>query len=113
MNLEELIRGAFESIPTLREVEEAAVAEGVSTEELLIRFSRVVAERYLAGVYPYGPADKAMNNIFAVAHRDGNGFPDFAWDVYLAFDEGEFVRPGLPEDQQGEPLTRKLLQAAL
>src|SRR5678816_3101867 len=82
MNLEQLIQGPFEGIPMLRDIEDAAFAEGVSTEELLNRFSRVVADRYLRGVYDYGSADKAMNNIFAVAHRDGNGLPLFAWDVY-------------------------------
>ena len=35
--------------------------------------------------------------------------PRFAWRVFSAFDAGEFVRPGVPEDQQGEASTRALL----
>lgn len=55
-----------------------------------------------------------MNHLFAWATAvAGRGLPDFASKVFGAFDAGEIVRPGAPEDQQGEALTRTLLSACL
>ena len=52
----------------------------------------------------------AMNNLFAWATAvPGAGLPEFAWKVFGAFDAGEFVRPGTPEDEQGEAVTQTLL----
>lgn len=110
MDLDRLIEVAFARTPTSAEIEEVANSERIPMEEALDRFARRVAERYLDGVYSFGDSDMAMNNLFAWSTAViGSGLPKFAWKVFGAFDAGEFMRPGAPEDQQGEALTRKLL----
>jgi hypothetical protein len=114
MDLDRLIEVAFARTPTSAEIEEAANSERIPMEEALDRFARRVAERYLDGVYSFGDSDMAMNNLFAWSTAvTGSGLPEFAWKVFGAFDAGEFTRPGVPEDQQGELLTRRLLSGWL
>ena len=114
MDLDRLIELAFDRTPTPAEVEEVARSERIPVEELLDRFARRVAERYFDGAYSFGDADMAMNHLFAWATAvTGSGLPEFAWKVFEAFDAGEFVRPGTPEDHQGEALTRTLLSGCL
>ena len=114
MDLDRLIELAFDRMPTLAEVEDVASSQRISAEEVLDRFARRVAERYLDGVYSFGDADMAMSNLFGWGTAvTGTGLPEFAWKVFGAFDAGEFERPDVPEDQQGEGLTRALLAECL
>lgn len=113
MHLDRLIELAFDRTPTTAEVEEVANSEHISLVEVLDRFARRVAGRYVDSVYSFGDADMAMNNLFGWATAAGDGLPEFAWKVFGAFDAGEFVRPDAPEDQQGEALTRTLLSGFL
>jgi hypothetical protein len=51
-----------------------------------------------------------MNALFGFAYQeDGPGFQSIAWKVFIAFDEGEYVRPDIAE-MQGEIRTRWLLE---
>ena len=114
MDLDRLIDLAFDRTPTSAEVEQVAISERISIEEVLNRFARRVAERYLEGVYSFGDGDMAMNSLFAWATAvTGSGLPDFARKVFDAFDVGEFVRPSTPDNEQGEALTRTLLSGCL
>jgi hypothetical protein len=57
-----------------------------------------------------GFADGAMTQLFHFAIVEtGAGLSDFAWSVYGAFDEGEYIHDGIAAEEQGETLTRKLL----
>src|SRR5688500_9857022 len=114
MDIDRLIELAFDRTPTPAEVEDVASSERISLQEVLDRLARRVAERYLEGVYSFGDADMAMNNLFAWATAvTGTGLPEFAWKVFGAFDAGEFERPGAREGEQGEALTRVLLSGCL
>lgn len=68
-------------------------------------FACRVVERYLAGDLPWPDGDMAMNNIFSLITRDAVSHPDYAWQVYLAFDAGEYVAPG------GDAVTRPMILA--
>ena len=114
MDLDRLIEVAFARTPTSAEIEEAANSELIPLDGLLDQFARRVAERYLDDVYSFGDSDMAMNALFAwSAGATDSGLPEFAWKVFGAFDAGEFGRPGVPEDQAGEALTRRLLSDCL
>jgi len=70
-------------------------------------FARRVASRYLADELSWPDGDQVMNNIFPLMTMEcGSVLPEFAWDVYLAFDAGE-IAPG------GDAVTRPLLVKAL
>ena len=55
-----------------------------------------------------------MNVLSAAAYNvpDDFGLTDFAWAVYLAFDEGEYIHHDSPE-MDGEPRTKALLAEVL
>src|SRR5690606_40063309 len=53
-------------------------------------FCRRLVTRYLLNDLSWEDADMAANNICLLMIKDcGGRVPDYAWDVYLAFDEGE------------------------
>lgn len=68
-------------------------------------FCRRVVVRYLLNELSWEAADTAANNIYLLMIKDcGGRVPHYAWDVYLAFDEGEigdrgdsFTRPRILE----------------
>ena len=94
----------------LADVEATALNLGVKVPEVMDLFARTIARRYLAGDHSYGQADMAMNQLFSFAHTvGGKGLPEFAWQAFVAFDEGEFIRDGEPLEQQGEELTKEWL----
>lgn len=65
-------------------------------------FSRRLIEFYLGGQLSWVQADAAANNIYELMVKDcGDRVPDYAWEVYLAFDAGESTSPG--EDATTRP----------
>jgi hypothetical protein len=111
MRLNDLIETAASNRP-LRSADVESVAQemGIPVPELIDLFARTVATDYLRGGYSFGFADMAMNQLRSFAHTDTDiGFSEFTWEVFTAFDEGEYIRDGVSIDEQGEALTRKLL----
>jgi hypothetical protein len=111
MNLDDLIDQAASNVAlAASEVELVARRLGLPVAGLIDLFARTVAVRYLRGEYAFGFADMAVNQLFGFAHAEsGLGLSEFAWRVYGAFDEGEYIREGEPVDEQGEVRTRQLL----
>ena len=110
MRVNDLIEAAASNQLLSSYVESVAREMRMTLPELMDEFARTVAAAYLAGRYSYGFADMAMNQLFAFAHVETKlGLSKFAWKVFAAFDEGEYVRDGVSIDEQGEALTRKLL----
>jgi hypothetical protein len=78
-------------------------------------FARRVAEEYWAGRLSFNDADGAMTELYSYSYFDENGdMPPFAWEVFEAFDEGEYYHHGDsrdwdPEDVYTKPMIRKAL----
>lgn len=71
-------------------------------------FSHRLVALYLGGQLTWLQADAAANNIYVLMVRDcGGRVPDYAWDVYLAFDAGEYRTPG--EDATTRPLIEEIV----
>ena len=88
-------------------IERACEEEKMSLFELYDAFALHVAEKYLSGEYSWRFCDDAMNHLFTYAHPVSlSGMPAFAFEVYSAFDEGEY-RP------EGEALSKRLIADAL
>jgi hypothetical protein len=68
---------------------------GITLEHFCYLFARRVAEEFARGYMAYTDADAAMNSLFGVVAHDLNGF---AWDIFEAFDSGEFLPQGDPPD---------------
>ena len=60
----------------------------------------------MKGDLAWADADVAMNHLSTLMMRHcGERLPDYGWSVYLAFDAGEYQRPG------GDAVTKPLLAA--
>jgi hypothetical protein len=67
--------------------------------------ARRLVELYLSGSLTWEQAATAANHIYLLMVREcGDRVPDYAWDVYLAFDAGECIAPG------GDATTRPLIE---
>jgi hypothetical protein len=99
------------TILSAAELDEAAIELRLDERALCDLVAREMGEGYLAGRYSWEFGDATMNSLFSTAHGDADcGFSGFAWDVFSAFDEGEYQHPDSPE-LDGEPRTRKMLEA--
>ena|SRR6478672_9750948 len=84
-----------------------------SHEAFCDQFSRRVASRYLSGALAYWDGDRAMNGLYAYAyHLDiDRGMPEYSWNVFTSFEEGEYVHDGdAPDTPADEKYVRPLLQ---
>jgi hypothetical protein len=111
MKVGDLINIAASNQPLpLADVESVAAEMDVSVPWVLDAFARAVAIQYLQGKISFDFADVAMTQLFGFAITDsGIGLSEFAWGVFEAFDEGEYIHEGMTDEEQGEALTRKLL----
>lgn len=63
-----------------------------SREEFCDAFSRRVAHECAASRLSFEVGDAAMNRLFAFAYLGtDNILPEYSWDVFLAFDDGEYA----------------------
>ncbi|KFN41770.1 hypothetical protein N789_14765 [Arenimonas oryziterrae DSM 21050 = YC6267] len=95
--IDELIARCSSDIPTTEIF--SSIFDTLHHEEFCDAFSRRVAHEYLAGRLTYASADQAMNCLDTFCHHSTErGMPEYSWDVYLAFDEGEYLHPGDPDE---------------
>jgi hypothetical protein len=76
-------------------------------------FARRVASQYLSGILDFTTADVAMNSIenYVLGTYEVT-LPSFAYDVYLAFDQGEYRHKGDADTvDSAEKYTKPRLQA--
>ena len=69
-------------------------------------FARYLAVAFHKGSLPFAFCDAVMNDLEAVILNANDVRPDFFWQVYLAFDGGEYARPGKPDEDPVEAYTR-------
>jgi hypothetical protein len=112
MTLAALISMATKGPLPREALDQAAEALGLPLPDLFDQFARAVAHDYLQGHLTWSDADAAINELqgavisFYPSLLDGR---DLMWEVYLAFDEGEWNHAN-PLDLQGEELTTALLR---
>lgn len=73
-------------------------------------FARLIAEGYLAGRFSWESGDAAMNAIYPVM-LDCPKLPEFAWAIFIAFDDGEWHPRSvhLTSDEVTRPIIRTLI----
>ena len=90
----------------------------VSLEEFCDSFAHRVATRFVDEDVSFESADAAINRLNGYClHALGTTPPQFAWQVFLAFDSGEFVHEGdapddIPQVKHTLPEIRALLAKA-
>jgi hypothetical protein len=97
-------------------VKEVPEEAGVALDDLALE----IARRYATNAYTYDTADVLANAIFGAMstspffeeHFDSTSL---AFQVYIAFDEGEYLHPGdassvIPEEKYTKPMIREILE---
>ena len=114
MDIDTLISVASDNSLRPSEIEQTAQELGCTIHELCDRFAKELAKRYLDEQIAWEPADAAINKLYAIAYGSADfGLGEFAWSVYLAFDEGEYIHAGGDPEPDGEPRTRKILSSLI
>lgn len=110
MTIDDLIKIARERSPGIDEIEAAARDLQMNVVQLYDVIAKSVATSFLRGELSYTDGDAAMNSLFGYAYPGGG--PEFgrlAWQVYQAFDEGEYIHADEAIELQGEAKTLALL----
>ena len=91
---------AAQRMLTLQDVGLSAASEPEAVRETCNLIAADLSRHYLSGSLKWTAADTCANHIYdlMILHC-GSQVPAFAWDVFLAFDEGE-------ADDQGDSYTR-------
>jgi len=82
------------------ELESWCAQTGLSTTDLLNGFAKILAIEFHEGRATYEFCDMVVNNLFEPIIEgveqviEGQSGTKLAWDVYLAFDAGEYYRAG-------------------
>ena len=110
MSLQELINKAEAEHLETSDVEHAATQLGISIEELCDLVARTIASRYLDGSIEWAYGDRVMNSLHAWAYGPSDVcLSEVAWEVFSAFDEGEYIHQGDPPNMAPDARTRPLL----
>ena len=110
MTLHELINRASADSLDKESVNSLALGLGVSNSELFDQFARTVALDFLNGLIPWESADVAINNLYTFAyHITDEGLSDFAFLVFNAFDDAEYIHQNDSSDTEPSHRTRALL----
>jgi hypothetical protein len=74
-----------------------------------------IAKAFLSGRLGFDAADAAMNSLFTYSYTSADrGMPETAWDVFNAFDQGEYRKEADPAGSDPTELhTRPMLVEAL
>lgn len=109
MTIDELISQAMTAPFPIATLEAVAQARGITPDAAATEFATGVAKGYLCGRISWPDADAAMNNLSAAFVNAGSYVTDLTYDIYIAFDEGEYTHSGDDSAMDGEPRTRALL----
>ena len=92
-----------------REVNKIFSDSGYQYDAFCNKVSRHVAEEYLKEEMSFLDADTIMNNLYSLMleHCKSHAFPQPAFDIFSAFDAGEYHHRGDPEDSNAEELYTK------
>ena len=87
----------------IKEADVAAWAEqyGGERQRLYDEFARYLAVAFHEGRLSFAFCDAVMNDLEAVISTADDHRPDLFWQVYLAFDAGEYHRAG---DKSDDPV---------
>lgn len=106
----DLLLKCYASAPSVGELSEYASECGLSLDEALERLSREVAQGFLSGVYTWHFGDRVMNNVYTASYVLSDiCMPSGAFDIFCAFDAGEYSNDRADGQAEGEERTRALL----
>ena len=88
---------------TLNDLELGSSPDPETVKSYCDAFAEHLAQRYLSNGVTWKIADVVANHYYSLmVQHCGRRMPDYAWEVYIAFDEGEI-------DGRGDSFTRERL----
>jgi hypothetical protein len=104
MSIDGLVRFASTQLLNPQVLEATCAQTKMSLSEVFVAFARRVAEGFERSELSWSDCDAAMTHLFSYAYAvpGTHDLPDYAFRVFLAFDQGEY-------QGGGEAVTRKLL----
>lgn len=116
MTLDAILALCMTRTPTSEEMRSFCRAASLTVDDAVNSIALAVARRYALGSIDYATGDKAMNCLYSYAFLQENRLPSPMYEVYLAFDEGEYVHRGDSKDVEPEakytrPMIAKILQS--
>jgi hypothetical protein len=116
VNIDDILAICITRAPRTEEIEAYCAASGVGVEEALNIVALSLARRYDAGEMTFAESDRAANSLhsWSMLKRD-RLLPEPAYQVFLAFDEGEYRHNGDandvdPEAKYTRPMIKELLR---
>jgi hypothetical protein len=112
MDVTNLIKHASEKSLTKQVIEQVCSDNSLDTFGLYDEFAKEIVREYLDGSYSWAYCDAAMNNLFEYAYgksESSAGLPEYAYSVFIAFDEGEYEHRDGPPELNGEARTKLLV----
>ena len=91
------------------DVAEWASQEGVERAVIYDDFARYLALAFHNKRLPFAFCDAVMNDLDGVITHADDRRPDLFWDVYLAFDEGEYIHDGNRAEEPSATFTRPMI----
>ena len=105
VSLDDIIRKAADNPFDTDEVAAVCVEQSITRDDFADLVSRTIASRYHSGELDFGFCDGVMNHLYAfITMRGDLPMPDYAYSVFLAFDEGEYYHTGDPPGSSPEEL---------
>ena len=115
MTILELVKSSTE-ISTDPQIFETGCKDlGLSLPEFCDAFAIEVARQYHNGFLSWDDCDGAINSLFyAYVHNfDQATFPELAYSVFSAFDDGEYLHPGDPESFDPQTHTKTQIKTII
>ncbi|WP_431226887.1 hypothetical protein [Burkholderia contaminans] len=111
MNFEEIAILCEDKKLSSLDVDAACQVEKISRLEFFDRLAHWLANAFLEGRRDFTFCDSAANNMMYLAEWN---LAEFAWSVFLAFDNGEFYRSEDSEEiDPSEKYTKPMMRRAL
>jgi hypothetical protein len=116
MTLDEFIHLASQTTITRSLMDEFAKAHNQTVAQALDLVAKRIIQQYNLGHWQYDYCDAVANSLYQVILFEYDEIQsNLAWEMFLAFDEGEWHHNGDPEDQSPEdlytrPAIRELIQ---
>lgn len=91
------------------DVQRWSISLGNSRSDLYDRIAIQLAHGFETSELSFTLCDALLNDLFGVITSANESAPSLFWDVYLAFDEGEYRHASNPEQDPVEAYTRPMI----
>ena len=86
-----------------------SAAMGLSRRQLFDEIAKCLALGFYSSEFSFQFCDAVVNDLFGPVTNTAGPKPELFWDVYSAFDEGEYYHGNNPDEDPVETYTRPMI----